>query len=119
MATCKDCIHIKVCIERVTELYGKKVQYNSPIVIGDSDLCPYFMDKSQFVKQKTTLWCKHTPDRDVMQKFQELGIGKGMSEDSIFCTCANCGVWGSPIYKYCPNCGAKAKKENNNETQKD
>jgi uncharacterized OB-fold protein len=30
-----------------------------------------------------------------------------MSEKSIFWTCSCCGAWGTPIQKYCSECGAK------------
>lgn len=106
--TCKDCIHYDLCrsFSRIQlGWHGNIVHYVENI----EEICKDFKDRSRFVELKTTIWCKHTPDKNVMQEFHEEGMGLGMSEDSVFWTCANCGVWGSPIYKYCPQCGAKVR----------
>lgn len=50
---------------------------------------------------------KNTPNPDKMVEFHKLGIGKGMSVNSIFWTCSECGEWISPRNNYCPNCGAR------------
>ena len=52
-------------------------------------------------------WIKHKRDPEVMRFFHEQGIGKGMSENSIFWTCSECKSWGTPVHNYCQNCGAK------------
>ena len=52
-------------------------------------------------------WIRHSPDVAKMRAFHELGIGKGMSEKSIFWTCSCCGSWGTLTQKYCSECGAK------------
>lgn len=52
-------------------------------------------------------WIKHSPDVAVMRAFHKLGIGKGMSENSIFWTCSCCDSWGTPSQKRCSECGAK------------
>ena len=54
---------------------------------------------------------KHTPDVEKMREFHKLGLGKGMSERSIFWTCSNCEMWTSLAHKFCPNCGAKFETE--------
>lgn len=58
-------------------------------------------------------WIKHKPDPEAIKKWHELGIAKGMSENSIFWTCSCCKGWGTPAHKYCSQCGAKmdAKRE--------
>ena len=57
-------------------------------------------------------WIKHKPAPEVMRLFHQEGIAEAMSENSIYWTCSECGSWGTPIHKYCPECGAKmdAKK---------
>ena len=55
-------------------------------------------------------WIRHTPDKNIMQEFHKQGIGRGMSENSIFWTCSNCGGWGNLSFNYCPSCGAKIEE---------
>lgn len=55
-------------------------------------------------------WIKQKPNPDVMKRFHDMGIGKGMSENSIYWTCSNCGNWGTPNHKFCSNCGADMRK---------
>ena len=52
-------------------------------------------------------WVKHRPKLEAMRAWHRQGIGKAMSENSIFWTCSCCEEWGTPRYNYCPNCGAK------------
>lgn len=96
MASCKDCLHAEVC---------RYFPYNKT-----KSVCEHFKDRSRFVKQKTAVWVRNSPNLDAMREFHKRGIGKGMSENSVFWTCANCGVWGSPIYSFCPHCGAKIRQ---------
>jgi hypothetical protein len=66
------------------------------------------------VEVKHGEWIKNKPNPEMMKAFHDLGIGKGMTEKSIFWTCSCCGTWGTPRYKYCQECGAKmdvSKKE--------
>jgi rubrerythrin len=56
-------------------------------------------------------WIKQKQDTEVMQKFHDMGLGQGMSVNSIYWTCSLCGNWGTPHYKYCPNCGSKMDGE--------
>ena len=54
-------------------------------------------------------WIKQKPDEEVMNAFHAMGIGKGMSAKSIYWICSECGGWGTPTHKFCPNCGAKMR----------
>jgi rubrerythrin len=56
-------------------------------------------------------WIKQKQDTELMQKFHDMGLGQGMSVNSIYWTCSLCGNWGTPHYKYCPNCGSKMDGE--------
>lgn len=109
MANCAECVHAEVC--RFKDL---------PAPLSDSYIresecierrCGDFKDRARFVKLKSAVWCKHNPELSKMKKFHKQGIGLGMSENSVFWTCSNCGVWGSPIYSFCPHCGARIIKE--------
>lgn len=52
-------------------------------------------------------WVKQSTNPEVMQEFHAAGIGLSMGVNSIYWTCSECGAWGTPVNKYCPNCGAK------------
>ena len=52
-------------------------------------------------------WIKHKPDPEVMRLFHQEEIALAMGENSIYWNCSECGSWGTPIHKYCPNCGSK------------
>ena len=60
-------------------------------------------------------WIKQTPDPEVMKAFHEMGLGGGMSINSIYWTCSLCGNWGTPHHKYCSSCGAKMSMERTKE----
>ena len=115
MATCAECVHVDVCHEFVKELAaarGLKLGSVEEIsAILQSDDCEQFKDRARFVELNIAKKIKHTPDIDKMRKFHKLGLGKGMSERSIFWTCSNCKVWVSLAHKFCPNCGAKFEAE--------
>ena len=100
MATCKDCLHAEVCEE-----YGEVFS----LIKGGK--CSLFKDRSQFVELIIAKKIKHSPDIEKMREFHKLGLGKGMSERSIFWTCSNCEMWTSLAHKFCPNCGAKFEAE--------
>ena len=55
-------------------------------------------------------WRRNEPNPEQMKEFHDMGIGKAIAISSIFWTCSCCGTWGTPRYKYCPNCGAKMDK---------
>ena len=52
-------------------------------------------------------WRRNAPNKDFVQDMKEMGLATGLSLNSIYYTCSNCNVWGSPYMKYCHNCGAK------------
>ena len=60
-------------------------------------------------KQNEGEWKMNKRDPDAMKAFHDLGIGLGMSVNSIYYTCSVCHSWGRPSQKYCSNCGAKMK----------
>lgn len=100
MASCKECIHYKICVVR-HELSGGKGEIIRVLE------CENFKDRSRFVELPTARKIKHTPDFEKMRYFHKLGFGEGMNERSIFWTCSNCELWVSLAHKFCPNCGAK------------
>ena len=115
MASCKDCVHVEVCseyVEGLAAVRGLKLGDVEEIsAILQCDDCDHFEDRSRFVELNIAKKIKHTPDIDKMREFHKLGLGKGMSERSIFWTCSNCKVWVSLAHKFCPNCGAKFEAE--------
>lgn len=50
MATCKDCLHWKVCNEYRGAFWGHKAQYSSPIINASADSCIFYKDRSRFVE---------------------------------------------------------------------
>lgn len=52
-------------------------------------------------------WIKQKPDPEVMKEFHNMGLGKGMSVNSVYWICSICETWGTPTHKYCCSCGAK------------
>ena len=115
MATCADCVHVEACHEFVKGLAAarglKLGSVEEVSTILQSDDCEQFKDRARFVELNIAKKIKHTPDIDKMREFHKLGLGKGMSERSIFWTCSNCKVWVSLAHKFCPNCGAKFEAE--------
>ena len=101
MVTCNDCLHVKIC--QKTRIMNPTHNYALE--------CNDFKDRSRFVELNIAKKIKHTPDIDKMREFHKLGLGKGMSERSIFWICSNCKVWVSLAHKFCPNCGAKFEAE--------
>jgi hypothetical protein len=56
-------------------------------------------------------WIKQKPDTEAMNIIHDMGLGKGMSVNSIYWTCSICENWGTPTHKYCCSCGAKMDGE--------
>ena len=67
------------------------------------------ISKANVKKAKYGKWVEHSPDVAAMRAFHKLGIGRGMSENSIFYTCSCCDSFGSLYQNYCFNCGAEMK----------
>jgi len=74
------------------------------------------MELQDFINEQPTVdaapvvhgeWIKHKPNPEVMRLFHQDGIAEAMGENSIYWTCSECGNWGTPAHKYCPECGAK------------
>lgn len=113
MASYKDCVHVEVCREYVEGLAaarGVRLSVKELDSVLECDDCKHFKDRSRFVELPTAHWIRNTPDRNIMREFHKQGIGRGMSENSIFWTCSNCGSWGNLSFKYCPFCSAKIEE---------
>ena len=120
MATCADCVHVEVCKDFMSSLIeGLELDKSDVELINkelnqddaDKGACDHFLDRARVAELNIAKKIKHTPDIDKMREFHKLGLGKGMSERSIFWTCSNCKVWVSLAHKFCPNCGAKFEAE--------
>ena len=80
--TCKDCIHERACFT-----------YSGGIcrahILGDKaeTKCGLFKNKADFAEVKRGKWIKNKPNPEAMKEFHKMGIGKAMSEKSIFFTC--------------------------------
>ena len=111
MATCAECVHVEVCSKKNLHVaVGMNITPQFKYKRIEQE-CDHFKDRSRFVELNIAKKIKHTPDIDKMRGFHKLGLGKGMSERSIFWTCSNCKVWVSLAHKFCPNCGAKFEAE--------
>lgn len=51
-------------------------------------------------------WVQNEKNIPKMKEFHKRGIGLSMANNSIFWTCSECGMWGTPHSKYCGECGA-------------
>ena len=102
MATCKDCVHDKVCSEYFHAFWGHTANKHSDLINAEPKDCPYFKDRSRFVELKSAEWIE---DED-------------MYGDLIY-HCSNCnehfvleeGTPADNCYFYCPNCGAKMDEQ--------
>lgn len=94
---CENCYHGEVCTYRRAS--------HDKIV-----LCEHWQPTADVVEVKHGEWIRNEPNHEQMKEFHDMGIGKAIAISSIFWTCSCCGTWGTPRYKYCPNCGAKMDK---------
>ena len=105
MASCKDCVHVEVCISYLREAY-KRAHLATPdlnsVLSLRCDDCEHFKDRARFVELPCAEWIE---DED-------------MYGDPIY-HCSNCNEHfvleeGTPTdnwYFYCPNCGAKMDEQ--------
>ena len=98
--SCNECIHQEVCLR-----WADMFKVNSRLI----SRCDLLEPRSKYVELIPSKWIKHSPDAEVMKAFHDAGVGKGMSENSVFWTCEHCGGWGTPVQTYCPNCGSRMK----------
>lgn len=102
MASCKDCIHDKVCSEYFHAFWGHTANKHSDLINADPKDCSYFKDRSRFVELPHAEWVE---DED-------------MYGEPIY-RCSNCherfvleeGTPADNNYSYCPNCGAKMDEQ--------
>ena len=50
MASCKDCMHDKVCSEYFHAFWGHTANKHSDLINAEPKDCPYFKDRSRFVE---------------------------------------------------------------------
>ena len=50
MATCKDCVHDKVCREYLRAFWGHMSNKHSDLINAKPEDCPYFKARSRFVE---------------------------------------------------------------------
>lgn len=112
MATCRECLHYEVCNHYKFEetillgLYETLDNFkNKDIGNNNADLCKHFTPKSDYVKRERGEW-KYNFDTSYLVR----------CDCRIKCT--KCGHMLSRLtgvnYKFCPNCGADMRKEDNN-----
>ena len=71
------------------------------------------------VEVKHGEWIRNERNIPKMREFHEKGIATSMGAKSIFYTCSCCGGWGTPIHKYCSECGAKMDAVNYESSKKE
>ena len=103
---------IPVAIQAVVDVLGHGISQIDVVRIAEK-----FEDVStaDVAEVRHGEWGKQKRNPEVMKSFHEMGLGDGMSVNSIYWTCSICGNWGTPNHKYCCSCGAKMdgeRKEN-------
>ena len=76
-------------------------------LVNDFLIIPNDTSTADVAEVKHGEWITNKPNEKQMKDFHDMGIGKAMALQSIYWTCSECGTWGTPRYKYCPECGAK------------
>lgn len=100
---CKKCFHFQVC----ANVMKNQLFIKEKMLKEENPKCEHFAPAEDVAEVKRGVWIKNKPNPEAMKEFHKMGIGKIMSEKSIFFTCSCCGSWGTPINKYCGTCGAK------------
>ena len=100
MATCRECIHYKVCLIKTNVLckidkYTYEEYHNIPNV---ENFCENFVPKSDYVKRERGEWIKINEICGV--EFLECSVCKG--------------VHPRMATNFCCDCGADMRKEDNN-----
>ena len=89
MATCKDCLHWKVCNEYRGAFWGHKAQYSSPIINASADSCIFYKDRSRFVELPCevgdTVYCLAKPSKRRITKISITTYGLRLSVNDMFC----------------------------------
>ena len=104
MATCRECLHFETCLndKQQTKYYGVKEACNNV-----QDLCRYFLSKSDYVKRERGEWI-------VKEKHQTALSGSYIYKVKSY-YCQSCKKRFGRRMKFCGECGADMRKEDNNE----
>ena len=101
MATCKNCLHSRVCFdsEGTTRYYGTEIAANNV-----EDLCPCFADRSRYVVREKGEWDTVFYERNT-------------TISTVTHICPKCKYIYRDIrvkgHDFCPNCGADMRKGEN------
>ena len=97
MATCKDCLHEKVC----DALIKSGCPYLDEEIPADA-FCMVFKNKADLVPKSEGEWVS----KELISKSK-----RGRTIHYATYKCSVCGKWnGKHKQNYCPNCGAKMKR---------
>lgn len=98
-------------LQNLKKQYGEDLGWQCTVNMSDVGMMVEDTPTADVEEVKHGHWVSHSPDIATMRVFHKLGIGKGMSENSIFWTCSCCDSWGTPSQKRCSECGAKMDGE--------
>ena len=118
MAQNERLISLDKAIEYMEKHKEMAKQHNIVLVANEDAIIKFLKEKCPTVDAVEVVhgrWVKHKPKPEAMRAWHRQGIGKAMSENSIFWTCSCCEEWGTPRYNYCPHCGAKMDGGNEDE----
>lgn len=81
MASCKDCIHDKVCSEYSHAFWGHTANKHSDLINADPKDCPYFKDRSRFVELSfVTLDGRVVPHKEAEKALKERENNAGQND---------------------------------------
>ena len=94
MATCKKCLHSRVCFDSdgTTRYYGPDIAANNV-----EDLCPCFADRSKYVVREKGEWQRVVPTKSAAKWSNKVA-------------CPVCHSAGHIRHNFCPNCGADMRE---------